>query len=252
MREHLDKLFFLPEENIEKDKAIIKGSDFNHIVNVLRYKTGDTFCVLTEEGKYIAKITETKKDSVVISLDQFIEPNYESRYKINLIQGIPKMSKFDLVIEKSTEMGVFSIQPIITSRTEINKSNKISPLKIDRWKRIAIEASKQCKRTIVPEIKDIIEFDEIIYKLRSKDSLKIIFWELEKNNFLNGILSKGMISEDIYILIRPEGGFSLSEVNLAIDSGFISCSLGRYILRTETAGFFSVGLINYLLLENNL
>ena len=252
MREHFDKLFFLPAENIEKEKAVIKGSDYNHIVNVLRYKIGDSFCVLTSGGKYIAKITAIKKDSVNISLDEFIESGFESKYKINLIQGIPKGSKFDLVIEKATEMGVFSIQPLITSRTEINNPDKVSRLRIDRWKRIAIESSKQCKRSIVPEVKDIIEFDKLITSLRGTNSLKIIFWELEKNNYLNNILDKNNINDDIDILIGPEGGFPISEVNLAIDCGFKPCSLGNYILRTETAGFFSVGLINYLLLEMNL
>ncbi|MBP8707530.1 MAG: 16S rRNA (uracil(1498)-N(3))-methyltransferase [Caldisericia bacterium] len=244
--------FFINPEDIKDNFAIIKGSDFHHIKNVLRGKVGTKLYAITLSGKYEAEITDISVDSVKIKLLNLIEPRVEPKYKICLLQAIPKGSKMDLIVEKAVELGVSKIYPFYSERVNFSLDKEKEINKIERWKRKAIEASKQCKRLAIPEINEIIDFDELLNLTEgSNNDLKIIFWELEEKNSLSKLLDKTKVYPDssIFILIGPEGGFSINEVKKAVEHNFTPCSLGKWILRTETAGPFAVGLISYILWE---
>lgn len=244
--------FFINTEDIKDNFAIIKGNDFHHIKNVLRGKVGTRIFAITLLGKYEAEITEVSGNYVKVKLLDLIEPRVEPRYKINLLQAIPKGSKMDKIVEKAVELGVSKIYPFYSERVNFSLDKEKEINKIERWKRKAIEASKQCKRLNIPEINEIIDFDKLLSLTDIfSNALKIIFWELEKKNTLSKVLSQTKISDSssIFILIGPEGGFSINEVKKVIDHNYIPCSLGKWILRTETAGPFAVGLISYILWE---
>lgn len=244
--------FFINPEDIKDNFAIIKGTDFHHIKNVLRGKVGTRIYATTISGKYEAEITEVSGNYVKIKLLDLIEPRVEPKYKINLLQAIPKGSKMDKIVEKAVELGVSKIYPFYSERVNFSLDKEKEINKIERWKRKALEASKQCKRLNIPEINEIIDFDELLNVTNGfSNALKIIFWELEEKNTLSKVLNITKISDSssIFILIGPEGGFSINEVKKAVDQDFIPCSLGKWILRTETAGPFAVGLVSYILWE---
>lgn len=242
--------FFISEDNIKDDSGRIKGSDLHHLKNVLRMERGDKLFAITTSGKFEAIITDITETYAEIRLIQLIEPKVEPKHRINLLQAIPKGKKFDLIIEKATELGVSKIYPLFTSRVDITINPSKESNKLERWRRKAFEASKQCRRLKIPDINEPIQFDEIFDLTdKLKDATKIIFWELEEENSLTTLFSNIYPSSEIFLLVGPEGGFSIKEVEEAIKHNFIKCSLGKWILRTETAGPFAVGLVSYILWE---
>lgn len=244
--------FFISAENIKGNTAIINGSDFHHLINVLRGRKGDKLYAITLSGRHEAVIMDLKNNYAEVRLLELVEPKVEQKYEINLIQAIPKGRKMDTIIEKATEFGVSKIFPVYTERVNFTIEHEKENLKLERWRRKAAEASKQCRRLNIPEISEIIEFSEILKIIKNfSNATKIIFWELDEKNSLSNLLMQEEINNSpIFLLVGPEGGFSISEVAEAIKYGFKTCSLGKWILRTETAGPFAVGLVSYILWES--
>ncbi len=238
--------FFVPKQNIDGVNAIIHGEDVKHIYKVLRLKIGDKVSVNNCEGsEYLGEITLIDKKSVNINLLEERPINNESPVEVYLFQGMPKSTKMDLIVQKNTELGVKAITPIITQRV-IVKTELAEFKKMDRWNRIALEACKQSKRSLVPEINVPIEFDNLLEQLKHMD-LVVVPYENEQGygikKLMNNIEKKSV--SKVAIVIGPEGGFEDSEIHKLKELGASIVTLGPRILRTETAGFACLTLIMY-------
>lgn len=237
--------FFVQKQNFVNNTAIIEGDDVKHIYKVLRLEPGEKVSINDLEGKeYLGRIEEVNKNKVIVSLLEELPVNNESPVNVYLYQGLPKSSKMDLIVQKATELGVKEITPIITERVVV-KSELGEFKKVDRWNRIALEACKQCKRTLIPRINTPIEFEELISNLEAVD-LVIVPYENE-----TGFGIKNLIADikkevkNIAIIIGPEGGFEEEEIERFKALGAYIVTLGPRILRTETAGFVCASLLLY-------
>jgi 16S rRNA (uracil1498-N3)-methyltransferase len=229
--------FFISPDNI----PIITGSDMHHIKDVLRMKTGDTLELLDGTGNiYNSKISEIKKDQIVCEIVSRRTEESEPLVKVTIAQCLPKGKKMDLIMQKCTELGAHKFIPTLSERS-IAKGEKL-----ERWRKIVKEAAEQSARAIIPQISALTNFEDVL-KLKDDYDLAIIPWELEKDTALKSILRSNLQPPDskILIVIGPEGGFSHEEILLAQKAGFTSVSLGKRILRTETAAIVLLANIMY-------
>jgi 16S rRNA (uracil1498-N3)-methyltransferase len=214
---------------------IIKLSkeDKKYLFSVLRLAPGGMVFILDGKGKsFQGKIID--KDYIEILKEE--EHKEDERFNLILCQALLKGEKMDLVIQKSTEIGVKKIIPFVSERCVLRKTNKI-----ERWRRIAKEASEQSGRISIPEIMSVVVFDELI---KSVDN-GLLFWEKEKNSLIE-VLFKLNLSNPLFLIIGPEGGFSLDEIDKALNKGIKIASLGKRILRAETAAIFSLSILSFL------
>lgn len=242
--------FFTEPCNINENEAKILGDDVKHIYKVLRLSEGEEVILNNCEGiEYIGEIDTITKSEVIIKIIKKLDTNNESRVKVHLFQGLPKGQKMDLIVQKGTELGVFEFIPTITSRVDVKLKGDFK--KLDRLNRIALEAAKQSKRSIVPKVKDVINFNEALDKLKEMDLVLIPYENAEDFGVKSLInhLNKEKVDldsiNDVGILIGPEGGFEEDEINTLKENGAYIVTLGNRILRTETAGFTATALIQY-------
>lgn len=243
--------FFIDKKQAERAERFgtveITGSDVNHIVNVLRMRTGDSILFSATDGReFEAQITKTGPGEVTAEVKAIRLNATEPDVSVILIQGIPKGDKMELIIQKSVELGVCGILPVITEHTVVKLSPEDAARKRIRWQRIAEEAAKQCGRGAVPEIFEPEVFRKAVAQ-RPDGELKILAYENEENNTLKKVLERagGSYRGPVSLLIGPEGGFSAEEADLAAKCGFEPVSLGKRILRTETAGIAALAGIRY-------
>ena len=241
--------FFTPKELINGDVAKIIGDDVKHIYKVLRISEGEKVTLNNCEGvEYLGRVKSVSKQEVLIEILEKLELNNESNVKIYLFQGLPKSQKMDLMVQKGTELGITEFIPTITHRVDVKLKGEFK--KLDRLNRIALEAAKQSKRSIIPKVLEPIEFDEVLDKINSLDLLivpyenannfgiKTLINELRKENNIDSI-------KNIGIFVGPEGGIEEDEIERLKDKGAYIVTLGKRILRTETAGFVATSLIQY-------
>ena len=230
--------FFVSEEQIEDNKINIIGKDVNHIKNVLRLDIGEDLCVCIKETSksYICKILELDNNKVKCEILERINETTESNVHIHIFQGLPKADKFEWIIEKCTEIGVKEITPVLMKRSIIKLDEKDISKKLIRWQKIAEVAAKQSKRDAILKVNNVINFKNLFEKVKDYDIL-LVAYEEEKENTLKNILrklkNKGNLK--IAVIIGPEGGIDVEEVVLCKNSNFIPITLGKRILRTETA-----------------
>ncbi|MDE7285748.1 MAG: 16S rRNA (uracil(1498)-N(3))-methyltransferase [Lachnospiraceae bacterium] len=239
--------FFVEPRQIQGNKVIITGGDVNHIKNVLRMKPGEEISISNGvDGKeYRCGIEELGEEEIVCELRFIKEEGVELPSKIYLFQGLPKADKMELIIQKAVELGVYEIIPVACKRAVVKLDEKKAKNKITRWQGIAQAAAKQSRRGIIPKVKEVMSFNEAANYSKCAD-VRMIPYELaediEKTRALIGGLKPG---EDIAIFIGPEGGFAGEEVETAIKEGMEPITLGRRILRTETAGMAVLSIIMY-------
>lgn len=235
--------------NISDKRVIIIGNDVNHIRNVLRMKPGEELNVGDGESdrEYRCAILSITEDSVVCELRFVKESRVELPANVYLFQGLPKADKMELIIQKAVELGVYQITPVATKRCVVKLDEKKAASKIARWQGISEAAAKQSKRGIIPEVTKVMSFQEAIRTVSDMD-VRIIPYELaldmEKTREILGALQPGM---RVAVFIGPEGGFDESEIAYALENHVEPITLGRRILRTETAGFTVLSWIGYLL-----
>ncbi len=238
--------FFVPKNSIDGNNAIIDSEDVKHIYRVLRLQVGDKVSINNCEGKeYLGEITFIDKKVVNVNLLEESSINNESPIEVYLFQGMPKSTKMDLIVQKNTELGVKAITPIITERVVV-KTDLKEFKKVDRWNRIALEASKQSKRSLVPQINEPIEFENLLEKLKSMD-LVVVPYENEEGYGIKKLVENidNIHINKVAIIIGPEGGFEEIEILKLKEIGSKIITLGPRILRTETAGFTCLSLIMY-------
>lgn len=238
--------FFVKENQINNDKIHILGEDVNHIANVLRMKKEDEVQICNQETgeNYITKITSFSKDEIECEIVEKIIETVESNVDITLFQGIPKFDKMELIIQKNTEVGVKKIVPVLMERTVVKLDEKTASKKIERWQKIAEVAAKQSMRDIIPEIENIVKLKDIT---KQDYDTVLVAYENEEKNMLKQELKKlqGKDRYKIAIVIGPEGGISEKEIEILKNIGAVFVSLGKRILRTETAGIVMSGNIMY-------
>ena len=239
--------FFVEPSQIQGNKVIITGKDVNHIKNVLRMKPGEEIAVSNGlDGKeYRCGIVELLDDEILCELRFVKEDGMELPSKIYLFQGLPKSDKMELIIQKAVELGVYEIIPMATKRAVVKLDEKKAKAKLLRWQGISEAAAKQSKRGIVPRINEVMSFQEAIAYSRAAQ-IKIIPYELAEGMSRTKELIKSIKpGEDVAVFIGPEGGFAEEEVEAAMEAGIIPVTLGRRILRTETAGMTVLSIIMY-------
>lgn len=239
--------FFVDSSQIQDKRVIITGGDVNHIKNVLRLKIGEEIAVKNGvDGKeYRCGIEEFTKDSVICTLRFIREEGVELPSKIYLFQGIPKADKMELIIQKAVELGVFEIIPVVVKRCVVKLDEKKAAAKVTRWQGIAEAAAKQCKRGIVPLVTEPMSMKEAVAYASNMD-VKLIPYELaEDMGHTKKIIEAVQPGESVAVFIGPEGGFEESEVAEALAAQIVPVTLGKRILRTETAGLTVLSWLMY-------
>ena len=239
--------FFVEPSQIQGNKIIITGKDVNHIKNVLRMKPGEEIAVSNGlDGKeYHCGIAEWYEDRIVCDLFFVKEEGVELASKIYLFQGLPKADKMELIIQKAVELGVYEIIPVASKRAVVKLDAKKAESKLIRWQAIAEAAAKQSKRGIIPKIKEVMSYQEAV-AYSSCAQVKIIPYELAQGmERTKEIISGIRPGEPVAVFIGPEGGFAEEEIEMAMQAGIEPVTLGRRILRTETAGMAVLSVIMY-------
>jgi 16S rRNA (uracil1498-N3)-methyltransferase len=225
---------------------VITGSDVHHLINVLRKRAGDMITAADGRGNEIkAVIVEISHDSVRLEIRE-IHPAEGRKTYVRLFQAIPRGGKFDWIVEKSCEIGVNEIVPVITERTVPRLSGEGGLKKLNRWEKIALETMKQTGRNTQMSIHHAITIDKI-GEMLIKDSLKILLWEVEKEKSLKKLLISSRNYGKIELLIGPEGGISWAEAESLKKVGFQYASLGNLVLKTDTAAIYSISNIYFAL-----
>lgn len=234
--------FFADDSAKQGDFFYISGSDYNHIRNVLRMKQGDEFLVSCSGISSLCSLDSFEGDCAVARI---IEENYQSTdlpIKIYLFQGLPKADKMELIIQKCVELGVHCIVPTEMNRCVVKLDDKKKKSKTQRWQAIAESAAKQSKRSTVPQIYDCVSYKEALSMAKDLDILMVPYESKYGMESTKKALSKIKEGSSIGIIIGPEGGFEESEIEKASDIGGEIISLGKRILRTETAAITAVGM----------
>ncbi|ABR33019.1 16S rRNA (uracil(1498)-N(3))-methyltransferase [Clostridium beijerinckii] len=242
--------FFTEPHNISETEGKILGDDVKHIYKVLRLSEGEEVVLNNCEGiEYLGEIETITKSEVIVKIIKRLDINNESKVKVHLFQGLPKGQKMDLIVQKGTELGVSEFIPVTTARVDVKLKGEFK--KLDRLNRIALEACKQSKRSVIPQVKEVIDFNEAINELKKMDLIIVPYENAEDFGIKTLVrkLERDSVDLDtinnVGILIGPEGGFEESEIDDLKEQGAYIVTLGNRILRTETAGFTATALIQY-------
>ena len=244
--------FFVEPSQIQGNHIFIDGPDVNHIRNVLRMNPGEEVNVTDGSGEkvYRCAIASIGEDKVELNIMWAQEKGMELPSKIYLFQGLPKSDKMELIIQKAVELGVYEIIPMAPARAVVKLDQKKAAAKVKRWQAISESAAKQSKRLLIPEVKEPVKFSEAL-KLASDLDVRLIPYELaEGMDGTRRIIQSVKPGQSVAVFIGPEGGFEEAEVELAKEAGFQAITLGRRILRTETAGMTVLSILMYQLEEN--
>lgn len=242
--------FFVEPEQIGERNIRILGGDVNHISHVLRMKTGDEICISDGDKKeYTCQIREITPEEVTAEILYSQETGLELPCQVTLFQGLPKGDKMELIVQKAVELGAWEIVPMATRRAVVKLDKKKEEAKLRRWQGISESAAKQAKRMRIPQVRPVMTFAEAV-KYASQMEVRLIPYELAQDmSATRKVLEDIQPGQRIGIFIGPEGGFDPEEVELAISNEIIPITLGRRILRTETAGFTLLSILMYLLEE---
>lgn len=238
--------FFVKPEDVKDEYIKISGADINHIKNVLRMKTGEKLLIGDGTGReYVCAIGKIEEKEIILKIEDFDNEGRELPVDIYLFQGLPKSDKMEFIIQKAVELGVKAIVPVATKRAVVKLDKKKEEAKIKRWQAISESAAKQSKRGIIPEISGCMNFKEAVDFCREFDIMIIPYENCESMAATREALDKISQNQKIAIFIGPEGGFCESEIEYAVNNGVVPVSLGKRILRTETAGLMILSVIMY-------
>lgn len=237
--------FFVTNENVFKDSIIVTGENVQHIKKVLRLQSGDKIILCDGEGNdYHVSIESMDKHEIRTAILGREDSKGEPGIDAVLYQGIPKSAKMDLIIQKCTELGIKRIVPVSTARTVVKlESEKDERKKVERWTKIAEEAAKQSGRGRIPIVEMPMSFNEALKDAASLEKV-VIPYELEGSLSIRAALEKDKAGS-IGFFIGPEGGFEVNEIEKAQAAGILPVTLGKRILRTETAGVAVLACIMY-------
>ena len=247
--------FFVEPSQICDKRVIITGEDVKHIKNVIRLKPGDEVSISNGmDGRdYRCGIEEITETEVVCSLRFIKEDGVELPSRVVLFQGLPKGDKMELIIQKLVELGVYEIVPVAMKRCVVKLDDRKAKAKTARWQGISEAAAKQSRRGVVPRVREVMSYREALEYAGEMD-VRIVPYEME--DILDGaagmagtrqVIGHLGAGQSIAVFIGPEGGFEADEIQAALDCGMKPVTLGRRILRTETAGMTVMAWMMYRL-----
>ncbi len=243
--------FFVDPSQVAGDKITIIGSDVNHMKNVLRMKQGENIYISTggDNGSYDCIVDELLEDSVVCTIIAKLEEGLELSSDVYLFQGLPKGDKMELIIQKAVELGVHEIIPVSTKRSVVKLDDKKAKSKRERWQGISEAAAKQSKRRIIPAVTEVMTMKQAIEYAKDFEIKLIPYENAEGMKKTKEIIESITPGKKVAIFIGPEGGLEPAEVTLAMEAGIEPITLGKRILRTETAGMTVLAWLMYQLEE---
>lgn len=234
--------FFLGDNARQGESCVLTDDDFNHIKNVLRMKPGDDFLVSENGHSHLCSLREYGENCVYADI---IKENYQDTslpVKLYLFQGLPKSDKMEFVIQKAVELGAEGVIPVEMNRCVVKLDEKKKKSKCARWQAISESAAKQSKRMSIPKIDDVMNYSQALQKASEMD-LVLVPYECEDGmNSTKNALSKMEKGMSVGIFIGPEGGFDAAEIQRVREIGGLTVSLGKRILRTETAAVTALGM----------
>ena len=240
--------FFVPVENVREEEIRITGDDINHIKNVLRMSEGEKVVVSCGQGTdYYCIIENIQETGITLRIKETKPAITELPVRIVLFQALPKLDKMELVIQKAIELGASEVVPVRSKRCVVKLEDKKEEKKLTRWRNIAESAAKQSGRGILPEIHSIMDFDKAMEYAKELDTVMIPYELCETMAGSEETIRKAAGQRSVGIFIGPEGGFERSEIELATENGAVPISLGKRILRTETAGLAVLSVLMFLI-----
>lgn len=239
--------FFVDESQVTGKELTITGGDVNHIKNVLRMKPQDEVEAVLPDGRIATcSLRELSDDEIIADVLFVEESGVELTNKITLYMGLPKFDKMELVIQKAVELGAYRIVPVSMKRTVVKFDAKKAKAKVARWQAIAEAAAKQSKRAVVPEVGEVVSFKEALLEAQGLDHILVPYECAEDIKRTREIISGIGGGESVAVFIGPEGGIDEKEIEAAADAGAKMITLGRRILRTETAAISTLAILMFM------
>lgn len=238
--------FFVTPDQVRDGRIYIDGSDVNHIKNVLRMRNGETLKISDGNNKkYLCQIETMTSDEVCAVIMEEQSQDTELPSRIVLFQGLPKGDKMELIVQKAVELGAYEIVPVATRRSVVKLDAKKASKKVERWNSIAESGAKQSGRNVIPKVTDVLSFKEAVLYAKKLDVVLIPYELAEGMSKTREIISGIKPGQSIGVFIGPEGGFEAEEVAFAMHEGAAPVTLGKRILRTETAGLTTLSVLMY-------
>lgn len=238
--------FFVTPDQVKEDHIYIEGSDVNHMKNVLRMRAGEE--VMVSDGnnrKYLCEVEGYELDLAVLKIQEKGVVDTELPSQIYLFQGLPKQDKMELIVQKAVELGVYQVIPVATKRSVVKLDAKKAEKKTERWQQIAQSAAKQAGRGYIPEVHSVMTYKEAMEYARKLDVVLIPYELAEGMEETKKMIRQIQPGQSVGIFIGPEGGFEIEEVEEAINAGAKAITLGKRILRTETAGLTTLSVLMF-------
>ncbi|MGD7044026.1 16S rRNA (uracil(1498)-N(3))-methyltransferase [Jeotgalibacillus proteolyticus] len=241
--------YFVQELPNEEGLFTVSGEDAHHMANVMRMQPESAFIAVFENNKAAAcRIVRLDKLKILCCAEDYLDHSPELPVKVSIAHGLPKGDKFELVIQKSTELGAYSLIPFLAARSIVKWDEKKGSKKVDRWNKITKEAAEQSHRLHLPQVETPHTFNELLKAAESFDSVIVAYEEQAKRGNISSFAKAlGAVSDgqSILVVIGPEGGLSEREVNQLEEIGAVSCGFGPRILRSETAPLYALAAISY-------
>lgn len=238
--------FFVTPSQVKGEKIYVEGMDVNHMKNVLRMRCGEELMVSDGNNlKYRCSVEGYEEEQAVLRILEEMDVDTELSSRIYLFQGLPKQDKMELIVQKAVELGVYRVIPVSTRRAVVRLDQKKAGKKAERWQQIARSAAKQAKRGYVPEVAFPMSYREALEAARELDVILIPYELAEDMKETKEIIERIRPGKSVGIFIGPEGGFEKEEVELALEYGAMPVTLGRRILRTETAGMAMLSVLMF-------
>lgn len=237
--------FFVSPQQVKEDQIWIQGTDVNHMKNVLRMRIGEQIQISDETKTYLCEIQSIETEQILLKILEEQSVNTELPSRIYLFQGLPKSDKMEWIIQKAVELGVHEIIPVVTKRAVVKLDEKKAAKKVERWNTIAEGGAKQSGRIRVPQVKAVMSYREALEYAASLDVVLVPYELAEGMNATRKVISDIQPGQSVGIFIGPEGGFEEGEIDQAMEQGAKIITLGKRILRTETAGMTTLAILMY-------
>lgn len=238
--------FFVTPGQVRENNIYIQGSDVNHIKNVLRMKIGEKLQISDGYNKkYICSVEAFGEEEVRVSVLEELEADTELPSRIYLFQGLPKNDKMELIVQKAVELGAYEIIPVAVKRAVVKLDEKKAAKKVERWNGIAESGAKQSGRAVIPKVTGVMDYKEALAYAKKLNIIMMPYELAEGMADTKAFIERIEPGQSVGIFIGPEGGFDREEVELAVSAGAEIVTLGKRILRTETAGLAVLSILMY-------
>lgn len=245
--------FFVTPAQVKEANIFVEGSDVNHMKNVLRMRIGEKVTVSDGNNiQYLCEVERYEETEAVLKILEEQRVDTELASKIYLFQGLPKQDKMELIVQKAVELGAYEVIPVATRRAVVKLDEKKAKKKVERWQQIAESAAKQAGRGYIPTVAPVKTFKEALAAAKSLDVVLVPYELAEGMKETKALISAIRPGQSVGIFIGPEGGFEKEEVEAAMEIGAKAITLGKRILRTETAGLTTLSVLMFHLEDENI